>query len=87
MDEATLLDLLDEVHALLAPGGVFLLGQIHLPQDSDLFLEQVLELPVTDWSVDVMTDLVQRSAFGSRFRWLTPDESGLCSFIELQRDQ
>ena len=83
--EDALLDLFDEVHALLAPGGSFLLGQLHLPEDASLFMEHVLGMPVTGWPVDTLTELAQRSAFGSRFEWLASEENNLCSFLKLSR--
>ncbi|GEM_PF-1693117 len=80
-----LLDLLDEIHALLAPGGSFLLGQLHMPPKADLFLSHVLGTPIYQRGVDAMSDLVSRSAFGGRFEWISPQDSQLASFIELRR--
>ena len=80
------LDLLDEVHALLAPDGVFLLGQLHIPSEEHRFLEHVLDMPVASRPVDELSELARRSAFGSRFEWVSPGAGGLCSFLKLRHE-
>ena len=83
-DEA-ILDLLDEVYALLAPDGIFLVGQVNLHEKSTLFLTHILDAPIYSRTQEELSELVSRSAFGRHFRWVTPGIGGLCSFLELKR--
>jgi SAM-dependent methyltransferase len=85
VSDDTLLDLLDEVHGLLAPGGVFLVGQIHIAVESELCLTHLLGCPIYGRTEEEFADLARRSAFGGHFQWVTPGIGRLCSFLELRR--
>ena len=85
-DEAGLIDFLEEIHSLLVPGGTLLLGQFVLPDTFKLFMEYILNCPIKNRDEDAMTEVVQKSSFGSNVVHLPSPGAGGCSFIEMWRE-
>ncbi len=85
-DESTLVDFLEEVYSLLAPGGTLLLGQFLLPETFQVFMEYILNCPIRSLEEDVITGIIQKTSFGANVVHLPSSGTGGCSFIETWRE-
>jgi class 3 adenylate cyclase/CRP-like cAMP-binding protein len=87
LDDEALLALLNEIHSILTPGGVLLLGQIHVPAAFRAFLEHILMWPTGDRTPAQLAPLVERSRFGAgTIDVLEPDIDGF-SLVALRRTE